>query len=55
MSEGRPIVVVCRTDKRSAKAASILQEAGFQDVRVLRGGMERWNNLGQLASNQAPG
>jgi len=29
MSEEQPIVVVCRTDKRSAKAASILQEAGF--------------------------
>ena len=43
MFEEQPIVVVCRTDKRSAKAASILQEAGFQDVRVLRGGMERWN------------
>jgi rhodanese-related sulfurtransferase len=43
MSEERPIVLVCRTDKRSAKAAFILREAGFQDVRVLRGGMERWN------------
>jgi rhodanese-related sulfurtransferase len=43
MFEEQPIVVVCRTHKRSAKAASILQEAGFQGVRVLRGGMERWD------------
>lgn len=39
----RPIVLVCRTDKRSARAAEILQGDGFQRVAVLRGGMERWN------------
>ena len=38
----RPITLVCRTDKRSASAAAILREAGFRDVRVLRGGMEQW-------------
>jgi len=38
----RPIILVCRTDKRSASAAAILREAGFRDVRVLRGGMEQW-------------
>ena len=48
MSEEQPIVLVCRTDIRSAKAAIILHEAGFQDVRVLRGGMERWNNRGAM-------
>lgn len=37
-----PVIVVCRTDKRSANAAALLGEAGFRDVRVLRGGMERW-------------
>jgi rhodanese-related sulfurtransferase len=39
----RPIILVCRTDKRSAGAAAILREAGFRDVRVLRGGMQQWN------------
>jgi sterol desaturase/sphingolipid hydroxylase (fatty acid hydroxylase superfamily)/rhodanese-related sulfurtransferase len=37
------IVVVCHTDKRSTRAAAILQAAGLANVRVLRGGMERWN------------
>jgi uncharacterized membrane protein YdjX (TVP38/TMEM64 family)/rhodanese-related sulfurtransferase len=37
------IIVVCHTDKRSANAAGLLAEAGFGDVRVLRGGMVRWN------------
>jgi uncharacterized membrane protein YdjX (TVP38/TMEM64 family)/rhodanese-related sulfurtransferase len=38
-----PVVLVCRTDKRSAKAAEILRGAGIGDVMVLRGGMEEWN------------
>ena len=41
-----PLVVVCRTEKRSASAAALLREAGFRDVQVLRGGMERWNRQG---------
>ena len=37
-----PVVLVCRTDKRSEKAATILRSRGIRDVRVLRGGMENW-------------
>lgn len=40
------LVVVCRTDRRSASAASALRKSGLRSVRVLRGGMERWNDLG---------
>jgi uncharacterized membrane protein YdjX (TVP38/TMEM64 family)/rhodanese-related sulfurtransferase len=40
------VVLVCHTDKRSAKAAATLSEAGFQDVLVLRGGMARWTEAG---------
>jgi rhodanese-related sulfurtransferase len=44
--KSKRVVLVCHTDKRSAKAASILSEAGFPDVLVLRGGMLRWNETG---------
>lgn len=37
-----PVILVCRTDNRSANASAILGDAEFRDVRVLRGGMERW-------------
>lgn len=37
------VVVVCRTDKRSATAAEILRASGVENVRVLRGGMEAWS------------
>jgi uncharacterized membrane protein YdjX (TVP38/TMEM64 family)/rhodanese-related sulfurtransferase len=41
-----PIVLVCRTDKRSAKAARALRAAGFTQVSVLRRGMEQLNDAG---------
>jgi uncharacterized membrane protein YdjX (TVP38/TMEM64 family)/rhodanese-related sulfurtransferase len=44
--KAEPIVLVCRTDKRSANAATLLRNAGFRHVRVLRGGMESWNQQG---------
>ena len=48
----RPVILVCRTDKRSANAATLLRDAGFGDVRVLRGGMERWNQSGLPAEGR---
>lgn len=36
------VVLVCRTQMRSAKAAAVLKEAGFHDIAVLRGGMVEW-------------
>lgn len=39
------IVLVCRTHKMSGNAASQLEAAGFSDVRVVRGGMVKWNEL----------
>jgi uncharacterized membrane protein YdjX (TVP38/TMEM64 family)/rhodanese-related sulfurtransferase len=44
--ERAPLVLVCRTDKRSATAARTLRAAGFTQVTVLRRGMEQWNDAG---------
>jgi rhodanese-related sulfurtransferase len=41
-----PVVVVCKTDRRSAKAAADLLAAGLTDVRVLRGGTDAWHRQG---------
>ena len=38
----KPIVAVCRAGGRSAQATLILQEAGFDKVANLSGGMLRW-------------
>lgn len=40
------IVIVCRTDRRSAKAATLLTHQGFADVQVARGGMTAWLERG---------
>tara|TARA_B100000315_G_scaffold118109_1_gene108314 strand:+ start:47 stop:547 length:501 start_codon:yes stop_codon:yes gene_type:complete len=42
----RPIAIVCRTDKRSAKAAALLRGEGFTEVSVVKGGITEWNRKG---------
>jgi len=41
-AEGRPLVMVCLTDKRSSQAAAELITARLDKVAVLRGGMKAW-------------
>ncbi len=54
-SKRRRLALVCRTQKRSATAARLLEHAGFDDVRVLRGGMEQWNREGfEIARESGP-
>jgi rhodanese-related sulfurtransferase len=50
----KPVIMVCKTDKRSAHVAEILRNENFADVRVLRGGMERWNQIGLEVKGGAP-
>ncbi len=42
----QPIVIVCRTDKRSVAAAHLLSGKGFPEISVVRGGMTDWNRNG---------
>jgi rhodanese-related sulfurtransferase len=43
---GQPIVVVCKTDRRSARAAAELLAAGCRNVAILRGGTDGWHRRG---------
>ncbi len=43
----RPVVTVCRSGSRSARASSLLEKAGFAQVANLAGGMLRWRAEGQ--------
>jgi rhodanese-related sulfurtransferase len=40
------IVLVCKTDRRSARAAAELLAAGVSNVAVLRGGTDGWHARG---------
>lgn len=51
--EPAPVVLVCRTDKRSAEAARTLRTAGFVQISVLRRGMEQWNEAGLPVEGRA--
>lgn len=42
----RPVIIVCRTDRKSVQAAQILAQNGFADVHVARMGMTAWNEQG---------
>ena len=42
----QPVAIVCRTDRKSAKAALLLTEEGFADVHIVRGGMTKWIEAG---------
>lgn len=42
----QPMVVFCRSGGRSGRAAKTLESAGFTRVASMRGGMQRWNELG---------
>jgi rhodanese-related sulfurtransferase len=42
----QPIMLVCKTDRRSAQAATELLAAGLRDVAVLRGGTDGWHRQG---------
>jgi rhodanese-related sulfurtransferase len=42
----QPIMLVCKTDCRSVRAATELLSAGLRDVSVLRGGTDGWHQQG---------
>jgi SulP family sulfate permease len=44
----REIVVVCRTSRRSQLAASALHKLGYEDLKILDGGMTSWEAAGLL-------
>ncbi len=43
--KNKELVMVCRSGARAHTAAQIMKQVGFQNVKVLAGGMLRWNEL----------
>jgi rhodanese-related sulfurtransferase len=42
----KPIVVMCRSGRRSAQAVAMLNEAGYTQVSNVKGGIVAWENDG---------
>ncbi len=43
-NKNKPILIACQTGTRSASAGKILSKAGFEQVFVITGGMQAWEN-----------
>ncbi len=43
---GQPIVVVCRSGNRCQQGRDILQQAGFENVTSMAGGLSAWRSAG---------
>ncbi len=41
--KNRPVITICRTDRRSSSASKMLSNLGFENVKVVRMGMTDWN------------
>ncbi len=46
LPKDKPIVVVCRSGRRSIGAARLLMREGFSSVYSMRGGMRAWEREG---------
>jgi uncharacterized membrane protein YdjX (TVP38/TMEM64 family) len=51
--QDRPVLIVSRTDRRSAKAAQLLSRNGFAYTHVVRGGMAMWLNTGHRVEGKS--
>jgi len=42
--KNKPVLIACQTGTRSASAGKLLTKAGFEQVFVITGGMQAWEN-----------
>ena len=49
-AEDRPVVLVCQSGRRSRRAAAVLHDLGYGDVRLVEGGMQAWEAAGLLTA-----
>lgn len=50
LADNRPIVLVCRSGRRSRRAAAVLRDLGFSDITLVDGGMLGWEAAGLLTA-----
>ena len=50
----KPIMLICNTSSRTAKAAKLLVENGFYNIRHIKGGLVSWKGSGLLVGDELP-
>ena len=43
-------MLVCQSGRRSRRAAAVLHDLGYGDVRLVEGGMQAWEAAGLLTA-----
>ncbi|MBS3737925.1 rhodanese-like domain-containing protein [Mesohalobacter halotolerans] len=51
LQKDKPVIVYCRSGRRSAKCADILAEKGFKKIYDLKGGITQWKKEGNKIKN----
>lgn len=54
LDAARPVCLLCGSGLRAAGAARALEAAGFQDLRVVEGGIEAWEKSGAPVRRAGP-
>lgn len=54
LQKNEPVYIICQTGNRSKKAASILKEAGFNNVLNIAGGTVAWQAAGLPMETKPP-
>ncbi|RRO25177.1 rhodanese-like domain-containing protein [Flavobacteriaceae bacterium 14752] len=51
LQKDKPVIVYCRSGRRSAKCADILAKRGFKKIYDLKGGITQWMKEGNEIEN----
>jgi rhodanese-related sulfurtransferase len=49
LDKEKPVILYCKGGKRSAKCAKKLQEAGFEKIYDLEGGISKWRHSDKIS------
>ena len=52
LDKSKPVILYCKSGKRSAECAKKLKEAGFKKIYDLDGGISKWEHSEQIEINQ---
>ena len=52
LDKTKPVILYCRSGRRSAECAKKLKEAGFEKVYDLEGGISKWKHSDEIEIKQ---
>ncbi|WP_299112033.1 rhodanese-like domain-containing protein [uncultured Winogradskyella sp.] len=53
LNKDKPVILYCKSGRRSAKCAKRMKEAGFEKIYDLEGGISKWKHSDKLEINES--